>query len=156
MFFGSGRIITKSVAILLGIGTAWILTVALQRKLGRNLAIRGIAVPVVVLGLGLLAYKYATLTTENDQVGLTGKARSAFVESSVDACLTQNNDPANKDIPAWKITKYCNCYSSTLADNVSRNELRSLPTNDQSRWLGAMQPKIDAAADSCLSRIEGR
>jgi hypothetical protein len=111
----------KTVAMLLGIGAAWILTVALPRKLGRKLAIRGIAVPVVVLGLGLLAYKYAALTTENDKVGLTGKARSAFIESSFDACLKAQNDPANKDIPAWKLTEY----------RVSNNELLSLAKKDQ-------------------------
>src|SRR5262249_51723471 len=129
--------------------------VALPRKLGRDLAIRRIAVPVVVLGLGLLAYKCAMLTTETDEVGLTGKARSAFIESSVNACLkAQNDHPANKDIQTWKITEYCKRYSSTLAAKVSNNELRSLAKKDQNSWLVAMQPKIDAAADSCLSTIE--
>jgi GYF domain 2 len=144
----------KAFVILPGIGAAWLLTVALPRKLGRDFAIRRIAMPVVVLGLGLLAYKYAMLTTENDKVGLTGKARSAFIESSVNACLKAQNDPANKDIPTWKLTEYCKCYASALVDKVSNNELLSLAKKDQSTWLVAMQPKIDAAADSCLSAIQ--
>jgi GYF domain 2 len=48
----------KTFVILAGIGASWLLTVALPRKLGRDFAIRRIAVPVIVLGLGLLAYKY--------------------------------------------------------------------------------------------------
>ncbi len=136
------------VVALLGFGAAWILTVALPRKLGRKLAIRGIAVPVVVLGLGLLAYKYATLGTENDINGLTGTTRSAFVESVLAACL--KNKPDN--ISTSKITEYCNCYASALANEVSNNELTSFGKKDQSTWLVTMQPKIDAAADACFSR----
>jgi hypothetical protein len=138
----------KTLAVLLGFGAAWILTVALPRKLGRKLAIRGIAVPIVVLGLGLLTYKYATLGMENDIEGLTGRTRSAFVESSLAACL--KSKPGN--ISTSKITEYCNCYASALADKVSNNELISLGKKDQSTWLVTMQPKIDAAADACSSR----
>jgi hypothetical protein len=93
---------------------------------------------------------------ENDIEGLTGRTRSAFVESAAATCVkSQNNAPENKDISASIISQYCNCYASGLADRVSPNEMRSLGIGkkDQSTWLAIMQPKIDAAADACISRL---
>jgi hypothetical protein len=99
---------------------------------------------------------YATLVMENDIEGLTGRTRSEFVESAAATCVkSQNNHPENKDISASIISQYCNCYASGMADRVSPNEMRSLGIGkkDQSTWLAIMQPKIDAAADACISRL---
>ena len=138
--------LNNSVAGLLGVGAGWFLTVGLPRKLGRRVAIEAITLPILAVGLILLTYRYATI---DDKEGLIGKTRSDFVESSVDACL---KDPTANGVEASVLKEYCNCYSSTLADKISINELRSLAKKDQNTWLTAMQPKIDAAASACLPR----
>jgi GYF domain 2 len=138
--------LTNSVAGLIGLGAGWLLTVALPHTLGRRVAIQAITLPILAVGLILVTYRYATL---GDKEGLIGKTRSDFVESSLDACL---KDPTANSVEPSVLKEYCNCYSSSLADKISINDLRSLAKKDQNTWLTAMQPKIDAAASACLPR----
>jgi len=140
---------TKPVSLLVGMGVAWILVSALPRTLGRKFATLGIAVPIIALGLGLLGYKYATLGSDDNVEGLTGKARSAFVETSIDTCVKQ----ADKSFSPEIISQYCRCYANGMADRLSKNELKLLTNMKQAEALAAMQPKIDAAADVCQNGL---
>jgi hypothetical protein len=136
---------TTAVSGLVGMGVAWILVSALPRTLGRRFATFGIAVPIIALGLVLLGYKYATLGLNDDMEGLTGRARSGFVEGSIDACVKQSDKSLSPEI----ISQYCRCYANDIADRLSNNDVKSLGNMKQAEALAAMQPKIDAAADAC-------
>src|SRR5262249_28580594 len=104
------------VSLLVGMGVGWILVSALPRALGRKFATIGITVPIIALGLGLIGYKAATLNwLSNDDMGLTAKIRSGFIEASIDACakLAKRSD---KSFSPEIISQYCRCYADGIAD----------------------------------------
>jgi GYF domain 2 len=143
---------TKTASGLIGVGVGWILTVGLPRKLGRKPATLGVALPIITLGVGLLAYKYATLGSDDNVAGLTGRVRSSFVQASIDACVKQSD----KSFSTETVSQYCRCYADGMADRLSKNELKSLENMKQAEALAAMQPKADVAADACEKWLAAR
>ena len=112
------------------------------------------AVVPIAIGLAFFAWMFAVEWMENHKKGLTGKARSAFVESAVDACLkTQSAAPENQGLSVFVISQYCTCNANGMADSLSVNELKALVTMiDRETAVAAMQPKMDTIAEQCRSQ----
>lgn len=100
---------------------------------------------VVVAACGVVAYKYATLESDDHVVGLTGKERSYFVEAGIDTCVKQ----AAQGFTTESISQYCRCFSNGLADRLSKNEVKSMDKMTQAEMVAAVQPKSDAVAATC-------
>src|SRR5262245_34246412 len=71
---------------------------------------------------------------DENRVGLTGEARTAFINSAVDACNENSASPT-----------YCSCYANAMADSLSTRELEEMSGN-QDAGISVLRPKLDAAA----------
>jgi len=104
----------------------------------------------IAFGLAFFAVKYGHQWLRNNDPGLTGTARSAFIEEAIRTCLKkQKGDPINKGILESILSQYCKCYANGMADRISINELKSLSAVRPAEAVVAMQPKIEAAAKPC-------
>src|SRR5262249_28120516 len=76
-------------------------------------------------------------SVDENHIGLTGEARTAFINSALDAC--------NKSSPT-----FCSCYANAMADSLSMAELKQMSTagNEEDRGI-AFRPKLEAAARRC-------
>jgi hypothetical protein len=79
-------------------------------------------------------------SVDENRVGLTGEARTAFVNSAVDACNKSSASPT-----------YCSCYANAMADSLSAAELKQMAApGNQEAGMTALRPKLEAAARRCL------
>ena len=79
-----------------------------------------------------------TMEDEN-RIGLTGEARTAFIKSALDAC--------NKSSPS---PTFCSCYANAMADSLSMTELKQMsPAGNEEASVIAFRPKLEAAARRC-------
>jgi len=76
---------------------------------------------------------------DENRIGLTGEARTAFINSAIDACNKSSTSPT-----------YCSCYANAMADSVSTKELKEMSGN-QEAGMSALRPKLEAAARRCMS-----
>jgi len=76
---------------------------------------------------------------DENRIGLTGEARTAFINSAIDACNKSSTSPT-----------YCSCYANAMADSVSTKELKEMSGN-QEAGMSALWPKLEAAARRCMS-----
>ena len=76
---------------------------------------------------------------DENRIGLTGEARTAFINSALDAC--------NKSSPS---PTFCSCYANAMADSLSMTELKQMSAagNEEASVI-AFRPKLEAAARRC-------
>jgi hypothetical protein len=83
--------------------------------------------------------------------GLSGPARTAFVDSAMRGCLNKASE--NKNAPAALVSQSCSCFAEGLADRTSNDELLSLAKLAPDTRNATMQPRIDALRRSCLGGL---
>ena len=78
-------------------------------------------------------------SVDENRIGLTGEARTAFINSALDAC--------NKSSPS---PTFCSCYANAMADSLSMTELKQMSAagNEEASVI-AFRPKLEAAARRC-------
>ena len=74
---------------------------------------------------------------DENHLGLTGEARTAFINSAIDACNKSSASPT-----------YCSCYANAMADSLSIKELKEASALGN-RGVGT--PKLEAAAKRCAT-----
>jgi hypothetical protein len=110
-------------------------------------------VVLIALGLAGFAVQYGQQWLRDDATGLTGAARSTFVESALGGCLKkQNENPASKLVSPSVISQYCACYANGVADRISIHELKAMATTS-TQMASMFQPKVEAAAKPCIEAI---
>src|SRR5262245_34843189 len=75
---------------------------------------------------------------EDENRGLTGEARAAFIKSAIEECNKRSNSTASIN---------CSCYANVMADTLSIKETLALG-NPETR-MTAVMPKLKAAAERC-------
>ena len=76
---------------------------------------------------------------DENRLGLTGEARTAFINSAIDACNKSSASPT-----------YCSCYANAMADSLSIKELKEMSAaGNQEAGMTALRPKLEAAARRC-------
>jgi hypothetical protein len=107
----------------------------------------------ILFGLISFAVHYAPQMAQNSKPGLTGNARSSFVENFVASCVKkQNENPENDGVSASVISQFCNCTAKGMADALSINELKAGRT--ESEIIALMQPKVEAVGKPCREALE--
>lgn len=116
--------------------------------------LKWIAGPIAI-GLAFFAFKYASQWAQNENPGLTGTGRTAFIETAMQTCIKKQSEaPENKGLAASVLTQYCTCFVNGVADRLTNNEVKAAGTaNDPKVGLAIMQPKIDAASEICLEAV---
>ena len=75
---------------------------------------------------------------EDENRGLTGEARAAFIKSAIEECNKRSNSTASIN---------CSCYANVMADTLSIKKTLALG-NPETR-MTAVMPKLKAAAERC-------
>ena len=76
---------------------------------------------------------------DENHLGLTGEARTAFINSAIDACNKSSASPT-----------YCSCYANAMADSLSIKELKEMSAaGNQEAGMTALRPKLEAASRRC-------
>ena len=74
-----------------------------------------------------------------NHLGLTGEARTAFINSAIDACNKSSASPT-----------YCSCYANAMAESLSIKELKEMSAaGNQEAGMAALRPKLEAASRRC-------
>jgi hypothetical protein len=80
-----------------------------------------------------------------------GAARDTFLRSTADSCLeTQSASPANKSISRERLTRFCDCYATALADTVTAPEIDAMSKNQAA---DSLRQKAQAATMQCVKQI---
>jgi hypothetical protein len=82
-----------------------------------------------------------------DDAPISGGTRTAFLESSLEACL-KNDDL--KGQPAVAIQQYCTCYTHNLVDRITNERLAGWKNSDQNAVKASMEPDMEKAAEPCV------
>ena len=76
---------------------------------------------------------------DENRIGLTGEARTAFINSAIDAC-TKSSTSAT----------YCSCYANAIADSLSIKEFKEMSAAGSTEaGMATFGPKLEAAARRC-------
>jgi hypothetical protein len=84
-----------------------------------------------VIAVAVAPQLYADQLTEEYPYAKPSISRTIFVKSASSACgQKQKTLPDNKDVSVAVIDAFCSCFGSSLADVITRGEIRSLGRNE--------------------------
>ena len=92
--------------------------------------------------------------TPDPSTKISGTGRQSFVTEGMKTCMEkQENDPDNKALSISKdvLTKYCSCYMTALADDVTFGEVAGLVKDGKPTML--LQKKIESAGSVCQQNL---
>jgi hypothetical protein len=89
---------------------------------------------------------------DNNAVGLTGTARTSFVEGTKNGCLKEQTR-RQLPVPSATISQYCVCYANAVADRLSIDELKRQEAMSIKEQDVAMDPIVAAAGRQCASTL---
>jgi hypothetical protein len=141
--------------------------VATARKAGRGSSIvAGLAAAVLIPGISLAItwaavavvaapQLYADQLTKEFPYADAGIGRTIFVKSASSSCAErQKTFPENKTTPPAAIDAFCSCFSNTLADVITKDEIASLGRHEAPG--PGFAEKTKTASQKCTRLAEGR
>jgi hypothetical protein len=84
-----------------------------------------------VIAVAAAPQLYADQLTEEFPYANAGFSRTIFVRGASSSCVQrQKTLPDSKDVPAATIDVFCSCFGDTLADVITRGDIKSLGRNE--------------------------
>jgi hypothetical protein len=107
----------------------------------------------IVAFVGIKSMPDSVVTARhNDAAGLTGTARTSFVEGATNGCLKEQARRP-RPFPSAIISQYCVCYANAVADRLSTDEVKRQEAMSTKEQDMAMDPIVAAAGRQCASAL---